>query len=310
MFRKTLTLAAPALLVAGFVLGANPAEAQKAKMIDLNTPEGVNLAGRRIQCGAVDNTPTIYSFHGEAFARVPGEPDRKLFDVEGYNVRQCVTVTDPVRGTGWRLVSRELLLYVDPKTGEMIEEWDNPWTGKRVKVLQTTNDPVNQRPVFPRAADGTPAKWTGTISGDSWWNTLTVPLFYKNPLGGEYQLNVGGFYHATEMFNFFGKVKDLTDPKITNPAIQVGWVRLAEWLPWMEMSGRAGIIYMHAAGRKLDNYEQLPAVMKKAIEQYPEYRNPPPGDDNRTNETSWTLFKKKNPVKGVPAQGGSHGGGH
>jgi len=153
---------------------------------------------------------------------------------------------------------------------------------------------VNQRPVFAKAADGTPAKWPGTISGDTWWNTITVPLFYINPLGGEYQKNVGGYYHATEMFNFFGKVSELVDPKNVNPAIEVGWVRLADWLPWMEMSGRAGIIYIHAAGRKLDSYEQLPTVMRKAIEtEYPEYRNPPPGDDSRENETSWTYFKKK-----------------
>jgi len=278
-----LTLGSAAVLAAG-----------KAKPIDLGTPEGANLAARKIQCSANDNVPTIYYFHGEAFSRVPGERDRKLFDVEGYNVRQCVTVNDPVRGAGWRLISRELLLYVDPTTGELLREWKNPWTGQTVKVLQTANDPVNQRPVFAKAADGTPAKWPGTISGDTWWNTITVPLFYINPLGGEYQKNVGGYYHATEMFNFFGKVSELVDPKNVNPAIEVRWVRLADWLPWMEMSGRAGIIYIHAAGRKLDSYEQLPTVMRKAIEtEYPEYRNPPPGDDSRENETSWTYFKKK-----------------
>jgi len=278
-----LTLGSAAVLAAG-----------KAKPIDLGTPEGANLAARKIQCSANDNVPTIYYFHGEAFSRVPGERDRKLFDVEGYNVRQCVTVNDPVRGAGWRLISRELLLYVDPTTGELLREWKNPWTGQTVKVLQTANDPVNQRPVFAKAADGTPAKWPGTISGDTWWNTITVPLFYINPLGGEYQKNVGGYYHATEMFNFFGKISELVDPKNVNPAIEVGWVRLADWLPWMEMSGRAGIIYIHAAGRKLESYEQLPTVMRKAIEtEYPEYRNPPPGDDSRENETSWTYFKKK-----------------
>ena len=286
---NVLPLAVALMLGSAAVLAAG-----KAKPIDLGTPEGANLAARKIQCSANDNVPTIYYFHGEAFSRVPGERDRKLFDVEGYNVRQCVTVNDPVRGAGWRLVSRELLLYVDPTTGELLREWKNPWTGQTVKVLQTANDPVNQRPVFPKAADGTPAKWPGTISGDTWWNTITVPLFYINPLGGEYQKNVGGYYHATEMFNFFGKVSELVDPKNVNPAIEVGWVRLADWLPWMEMSGRAGIIYIHAAGRKLDSFEQLPTVMRKAIEtEYPEYRTPPSGDDSRENETSWTYFKKK-----------------
>jgi hypothetical protein len=295
MSRPLISLACAAVAACALLIAPDAlAQGKKAPRIDLNTAEGANLAGRRIQCGSIDNTPTIYYFHGEGFARVPGERDRKLFDVEGYNVRQCVTVTDPVRGTGWRLVSRELLLYVDPATGELLKEWKNPWTGQTVKVLQTANDPVNQRPVFPIGADGKPATWPGTTNGNVWWNTITVPLFYVNPLGGEFQKNVGGYYHATEMFNFFGDINVLTDPKIPNPAVEVGWVRMADWLPWMEMSGRAGLIYIHAAGRKLDSADQLSPVLKKAIEtDYPEYRTPPASDDSRENETSWTYFKKK-----------------
>jgi hypothetical protein len=64
----------------------------------------------------------------------------------------------------------------------------------------------------------------------------------------------------------------------------------------MEMGDRAGMIYIHAAGRKLDSFEQLPPVILRAVETtYPEYRTPPPGDDTRENETSWTYFKKKVP---------------
>lgn len=285
-----------AALLAGAVGGPAAVAAKASVKIDLSTPEGANRAARRVQCSERDGEPSVYWFHGEGFARVPGEPDRKLFNVEGMNVRTCVTVEDPQRGAGWRLVSRELLLYTDPATGELLTTWKNPWTGKTVEVLQTANDPVNQRPVFTIGADGKPASWRGTIVGDTWWNTLTVPLFYRNPLGGDYQKYVGGAYHATEMFNFFGRVSDLTNPRIPDPPVQVGWVRIASWLPWMEMGDRAGLIYIHAAGRKLEHFDQLPPVILKAIETtYPEYRNPPPGDDTRPNETSWTYFKKKVP---------------
>ena len=294
------SLRTPAILAISALLGAItalPAVAAKAAKIDLATPEGANAAARRTQCSDKDGEATTYWFHGEGFSRVPGERDRKLFNVEGMNVRTCVTVDDPKRGKGWRLVSRELLLYTDPATGELLKTWNNPWTGATVNVLQTANDPVNQRPQFAFDADGKPtATWRGTISGKTWWNTITVPLFYNNPLGGDYQKNIGGTYHATEMFNFFGNIDELTNPKIANPAIQVGWVRFADWLPWMEMNGRAGLIYIHAAGRKLDRFDQLPPVVLKAIETtYPEYSSPPPGDDARENETSWTYFKKKVP---------------
>jgi hypothetical protein len=291
-------------LVTAVVLGLAAAGGAQAAKIDLTTPEGANEAARRVQCSSKDGQHSLYWFHGETFSRVPGEKDRKLFNVEGMNLRTCVTVKDPKRGAGWRLVSRELLLYVDPATGELLRKWTNPWTGQTVDVLQTANDPVNQRPVFPYDADGKPrAKWTATTVGNRWWSTLTVPLFYNNPLGGEYQKYVGGTYHATEMFNFFGDVNDLVNDKIADPPIQVGWVRIAGWLPWMEMGDRAGLMYTHAAGRKLDRFDQLPPVMLREIEAvYPEYKSPPPGDDTRENETSWTYFKKKVPPPKPPAR--------
>jgi hypothetical protein len=44
--------------------------------------------------------------------------------------------------------------------------------------------------------------------------------------------------------------------------------------------------------------------MRDAIEQeYPSYRTPPPGDDARANETSWTYYKKQFPPPAAPAAG-------
>ena len=38
----------------------------------------------------------------------------------------------------------------------------------------------------------------------------------------------------------------------------------------------------------------LPEVVKRAVEaNYPAYKTPPPGDDQRPNETSWTYFKRR-----------------
>ncbi len=199
----------------------------------------------------------MYYWTGETYSRVPGEPDR----------RQCVTVTDPVRGTGFRQVSREILFYLDPATGDIVDEWKNPWSGETVKVLHIANDPVNFRaPIFPVTADGKPYTSDIQVMGDHWWGTTTVPLFYRNPLGGDFQDYVGGTYHATEMFNFFGRMSDLTDPQNHSADVNVAWARISDWLPWMKMRGRAGNLYFNGAGRKLDSFADLPAGMRAAIE--------------------------------------------
>jgi hypothetical protein len=263
--------------------------------IDLGTPEGALAAQRKIDCSLGDGVPVTYYWTGDMYSRIPGERDRLLFKVEGMNVRQCATIEDAKRGKGYRLVSREVMLYKDPQTGQIARDWKNPWTGEIVKVLHVSNDPVNMRaPVFPLGEDGAPYKFRGTVVGKHWWMTTTIPLFYNNPLGGDYQTYVGGMYQATELFNFFGDVADLVDDRKPTVDVRVGWSRISGWLPWMQMGGRAGEVYFSTAGGKVAKWEDLSETLKTEIRaNYPEYVAPPPVDDTRPNETSWTYFKKK-----------------
>lgn len=268
------------------------AAAPAADALGLNGPDEALAAMRKIQCSTEDGVTVTYGWEGRAFSRVPGERDRALFKVEGMNIRQCGPLSAEEGGPGFKLVTREILLYLDPETGEIMDQWENPWTGETVDVIHVTNDPVNQR--IPRVGrGGREFSMPFVVQGDQWWLTSTIPLFYKNVLGGEYQKYVGGTYHATEMFNFFGDVDSITDPKVTSVPARVGWVRISSWLPWMEMGDRAGLVYFHTAGRKLDSYDDLSDRMRQTIaKSYPEYASPPPLDDQRRNETSWTFFKK------------------
>ncbi len=262
-----------------------------APQIDLSTPEGALAAGRKMGCDLRDGVPITFYWSGDAFSRRQGEADKLLFRAEGMNIRQCVTVNDPVRGAGYKMVSRELLIYRDVRTGEVLKKWTNPWTNEVVDVLHVANDPVNSTS-YVKGRDGQPLRWSGTSLGNVWMSSITVPLFYTNPLGGAYQAEVGGTYHATEMFNFSGDLPNLLDPNITTAAARITWVRMSNWLPWMKMGGRDGVIYFNTTGLKLDSFDQMPASMKtELMANYPAYVAPPPLDDTRPNETSWTHFK-------------------
>lgn len=278
-----------ALICAVLSLAALNASAQ----IDFDTGKGYIQAQRKIHCSLKDNDPVTYTWQGRAYARVPGERDKLLFRVLGMNVRQCVTLDDPEKGEGYRMVSREIMLYQDPKSGEILRDWDNPWTGETVKVLHVANDPVNGRPQFPVDRNGKERSFNPLVIGDTAFLTFEVPLFYTNVLGGDYQPYVGNTYHATEIFDFTANIHDIADLSKTTADINVAWVRIAPWLPWMKMGGRSGLMYFNAVGSKLGSWDDLPAVLKDEIKaNYPEYTAPPPGDDQRPNETSWTYFKK------------------
>lgn len=297
MNRHGLALALAAL--AWLWMTASPAEAagRKATALDLGTPEGALLALRKRECSLDDGVPVTYWWHGAMYSRIQGEKDRLLFKVEGMNIRQCETVTDPARGTGWRLVSREILLYLDPDTGEVLRRWKNPWTGEEVEVIQTQNDPVSMRNgLFPIGRDGKPFRMDLTIIGNDWFTSGATPLFYLNPLGGDYQEYVGGQYHAVELFGDFGQVDDLVDPARHTAHVSLAWSRISKWLPWMKMGDRIGSLYVTTAGRKLDSWEQMGATMRRYIEtEAPLYKEPPPFSDRRPSETSWSYFRKRLP---------------
>jgi hypothetical protein len=285
--KKLLTFVAASTIAMAHCTAAN-----SQSNLDLDTAEGAHKAMRKVQCSLVDNKPVTYYWFGKAFSRRMGERDKALFDVEGMNVRSCSTITDPKRGTGYHLVTREILLYRDVKTGEILKTWKNPWTGEEVEVMHVANDPVNSKS-YVNGRDGKPGKFAGDILGNKWQMNFTIPLFYPNPLASEYQAEIGGTYHATEMFNFLGDLEDLKDGSKNTAEVAVGWARMSDWLPWMKMGGRDGVIYMHTAGRKLDSWDDMPSSMKNEIKKnYPEYTTPPPAGDPRLNVTSWKYYKE------------------
>jgi hypothetical protein len=163
-----------------------------------------------------------------------------------------------------------------------------------VDVFQIANDPVNQRPQFPYAADGSPYKLTARREGRWFFQPFEAPLFYHNVLGGEYQDYVGGKYHAMEIFDFAYDAEEMLNTKNAMVYPIISWVRISDWMPWMKMRGRQGQMVFNAMGNKLKSYDELPKVLKDEIAlNYPIYNAPPPLDDARPNATTWTEFKKK-----------------
>ena len=98
-------------------------------MLDPGKPEDALEISKRVQCGEADGKPAVYHWAGNVYSRVQGEPDRHAVQGRGNeHPAMRVSVTDPKRGKGYRLVSREIMLYLDPKTGEVVRKWDNPWS--------------------------------------------------------------------------------------------------------------------------------------------------------------------------------------
>lgn len=294
---KTPALPITALLLVG--LASDRASAFDGLLDSVATREGEEALvwSAKQTCGTTEAGVTRYGmWEGKLYSRSPGERDRHLFNVIGINTRQCERHQDPARGSGFRSVSREIMVYLDPQTNEIIDSWKNPWTGEAVEVVQVANDPVNMRtPTFARTADGKPLVVTLRRYDDMLVSSREVPLFYDNPLAGAYQEYIGGTYHAMEIFNTYYRTADFTDARRTRIGESlISWQRISSWLPWMKMRDRPGVMIFNATGFSSFDRDRIPPRLMKVLQsRYPEYLSPPPLGDPRDNETTWTVTKKR-----------------
>lgn len=285
-------------LLMSSVAGYSAAAAKNSKPVprlDPSRPEDALQLIRKMNCSLEDGREIIHWWKGTMMSRVPGERDRILFNVQGMNIRQCGSFADAKRGPGFRSVSREVMLFLDPVTNEVVKRWTNPWTGEDVEVIHVANDPVNMRnPMFAYGADGKPTQFRGTFVKDKVWTSGEAPLWYDNPMAGEYQEYVGNNYQAIEMLSSFTDAAPLLDPRVkTLPSVGIAWTRISGWLPWMKMGGRVGVVVFSTVGKRIDSIDDLSEPLRSEIRtNYTAYLAPPPIDDSRPNETSWTHIKK------------------
>lgn len=290
--RRTAWVAVVSL---GLTMAVSAVSAQTLAGEEQREGEAAIIWSAKATCGTTEPGITRFGmWEGRLYSRAPAERDRLLFNVIGINTRQCARVTDPQRGIGFRSVSREIMVYLDPATGEIIDQWTNPWTGEKVTVIHVANDPVNMRaPTFAMRADGTPHKISFRRYDDTLVASSEVPLFYENPLAGEYQEYIGGRYHAMEIFNTFYRTADFLDSKKKRVGeSRISWQRVSGWLPWMKMQDRPGLMIFNATGFSTFDETKIPAKLRQIlVTRFPSYLTPPPLDDARPNETTWTITK-------------------
>lgn len=240
----------------------------------------------------------VFWWVGDIYDLRDGEASKHLFSFEGYNIGRMVRVEG-----GWRMLTREVGLYKDKDTGEILGTWENPHTGKTNQCVHVWNDPVNQQ--FLLNGSRGKFKVPTTVQGEDVYWHAEVFLKYPSPLPREeYPENAASdFYQSAEMFQFFSSRSELSSNQASADCM-ISWVRVGQWLPWMEMGDRPGRMVYHCRGRKLkEGYAGLSENVRKYVEKHhPEYAQAPL-DFKSPNETSWTYMRKLLGNKGPRADG-------
>jgi len=233
---------------------------------------------------SLDATQTFLTWTGSIYAFVPNEPKKRLFKMVGVSVSRCIANQDG----GWDFTSRELTYYLDPNTGEILNTWENPWTGEILPVVHVANNPVQGR--FK-------GRFPAQVNGDT--TTFVFDLFtsYPNYLAGDERFSdysPNPTYQAVELFKLTVPTEDLLDSeKPSVSKLLLSWDRIGPWVPWMKMGNRTGQLIYSASGLKVNSVTDLPQLLQDEINtRVPLYKNAPKSRLDQEDMTSWIYFKK------------------
>ena len=246
------------------ILKSSALETSKDPVLDLDDPETNFMALMKLR-GDLSGKDFHFAFPGQAWAMIPQERNFKCFRTFGFGSGRYEKVDE-----GYRIFSREVLYYLDPDSGEILEEWNNPFLGgRKVDVHHIANDPVNG--VFAMKGPGPLAPPYPYVSvGDHvafQWN-----FFIHHPAAmnrKDYPLHSSGDQdlHA-EMWGMMGRKSDILDDT-TSAYCTMSWSRVADWLPFMEMGNQPGKMVFHSHSMKLmEGPQELPKPILDYVEKH------------------------------------------
>lgn len=252
-------------------LQASSSRAETTMALDLDDPEDNLKALIKLQAD-LSGKDVIGGFPGTVWSWVPGVGNTLLFKSYGIGASHVEQVDD-----GWRFYHRELLYYMDPVSGEVLAEWDNPFTGQRVEVMHILNDPVNRFYTtkggpftFPRPYE---------IYGDDLVFRVSFFKFQESLMPrADYPVHSAhDMYQSAELWGISGRLSEVLDPAVTSASCVTSWGRMSQWLPFMEMGDRPGSMVFHSHAYKLlGGAAELPAdILAYTEKHHPKYLESP-----------------------------------
>jgi hypothetical protein len=231
------------------------------RTLDLEDPQDALKAMIKMR-GSLVAEDVPHWYYGTVYAVLPGNPPVPLVDFEGSEIDYYEEQPDG----SYHAFGATVSFFRDTQTGKLIDEFDNPITGKRNEVRPNTINisahyiySVNgfKRSDDPRPLDGTLKinrllQWKE--SGEHIWLTMRRAYPAGLPVG-EHQL-------------VRGPLAELHDPSLAKVYTTAAPTFIAPWLGWMEMKDHPGHTVWAGPARKLDRVEDYPRELLELMQKH------------------------------------------
>lgn len=288
---------------------------RKHPPLDFHNPVDNLYAFGKIWSGY--DKPVVGAFHGLMYLRSPG---KRLVPVFGFAGTGTLFAEFDPKGF-LRVKSREVGLFTELGTGEVLEHWKNPFTGETCEVYHFYNDLIAGRlttelPKFNYGASGdAPTVMNeGTVQpdpdgvmrfrlpftrfGDDLMLEWDYAHEYTNPVTAEGwpSYSTGPRITPSEHFMMYASLDEVENRDLPTARMRAGFARMSECWPWMRM-GRSELRGSTLFGRMhshkgLNGYDEVPPKVLAYIEKHaPEYLTLPDhwNSTNKRIET-WGAF--------------------
>ncbi len=293
------------------MVGASPS-------LDFNDPKDNLYAFGKIWAGY--DEPQIGGFHGLMYGRIGGQRMVPLFGYTGSGVMQSKIDAD---GNLW-IRGKETGYFTDLATDNILETWDNPYTGETVEVFNFYNDnmggcltaemprfvmgSVKDDPTLMNA--GTHQEQSGSVPfllpfetyGDDLLLAWDYAHEYENPVTPQAwpKASTGPRISPSEHFTFSMSLDQMQDRSEASVRYHAGFSRVSQWWPWMRMGGSGlenevlfGRMFSHQG---LPDCGDIPPKVLAYIEKHcPEYLEPPDAWPNVQPKGTWEAYAKEVP---------------
>jgi hypothetical protein len=312
---------------AGGALGTSQANASVAVQmppkgrLDFNNPVDNLYTFGKVWAGY--GKPVIGGFSGIQYARIPGRRSVPVFGFAGTGV--LYAEFDRAKGR-LKVKSRETGFFTDLRTGDILETWDNPFTGEKVEVYHFYNymnagEIGTEMPTFliPGQTDSPTTMNEGTVFLNADGKLpFTLPVeqygdddlmiqwdyahFHNNPVSAAWgKYSTGPKVSPSEHFTFHVSRKQVEDPEVENVRFVAGFSRMSQAWPWMRMGGHefADLTLfgrMHSRKGLPGTQDVSPKVLAYLEKHAPEYLTLPDGwEELSPRLDTWTAFSRDVP---------------
>lgn len=250
-------------LAAGSATAMMPARANAERQPILDLTDGDDALTALIKMrGSLVAEDVPYWYYGTIYAVLPGKTPFPLVDFEGSEIDYYERQPDG----SYHAYAATASFFRDTHSGQLIDVFDNPITGRRNEVRPNTITVdahyVYSAKGFKRSDDPRPFDDSASItdlldwreSGDDIWLTMRRAYPPGLPMA-EHQL-------------VRGSLAQLHDPSSKRVCTTAAPTYISPWLEWLDMRGHPGHTVWAGPAKKLDRVEDYPAELLGMMEKH------------------------------------------